>query len=128
MSLQVMLGLFSLVPIIAAIPSSITYTLPNISTIQQQLGPHLSKNASLFFPGSTGYVSDTERWASNTESDFSVVVVPGTDKDVAATVLMNLIWSSVEVETADTIAHSRLDLRTRTIFASLRSTKAMALL
>ena len=93
-SLRVILALLSLIPIITAIPSFIGHTRsdsftrlsPNISTVQQELGRRLSKNASIYFPGSPGYISDTERWAPNTESNFSLVVVPAIDRDVAATV------------------------------------------
>lgn len=93
-SLQVIVTLLDLVPLIAAIPSFIGHTRsdnftrlpPSVSTYQQELGPRLSKNATLYFPNSPGYINDTERWAANTKSNFSVVVVPGTAQDVAATV------------------------------------------
>lgn len=93
-SLRVILAPLNLISIIAAIPSFIRHTRsdgftllpPSISTIQQELGPQLSQNASIYFPGSPGYMNDTERWATNTESNFSVVIVPGIDADVAATV------------------------------------------
>lgn len=92
--LRVFLAILNLVPILVAIPSPIGYTpsdnfthlSPNISTIQQELGRHLSKGASIYFPGSSSYINDTERWAPNTESNFSLVVVPAIDRDVAATV------------------------------------------
>ena len=65
---------------------NMTWPSPSISTIQQELGRRLSKKALIYFPGSPGYINDTARWAANTESNFSVVVVPGIDRDVAATV------------------------------------------
>ena len=93
--------LLNLGPIAAAILSSVrqarddnsTRLQPNISTIQQELGRRLSKNASLYFPGSPGYINDTDRWAANTESNFSVVVVPGIDRDVAVTVSIRLVFT-----------------------------------
>ena len=91
---RIILAFVNLLPIIAAIPSFIGHTRrdtftrlsPNISIIQQELGRGLSKDAVIYFPGSPGYVNDTEKWAANTESSFSIVVVPAIDRDVAATV------------------------------------------
>lgn len=93
-SLRAILALLNLVRIIVATPSPIGHTLsdnfthlsPSISTIQQELGHHLSQHASIYFPGSPSYINDTERWAPNTESNFYLVVVPAIDRDVAATV------------------------------------------
>ena len=93
-SLRLTLALLNLVSIIAAIPSLIghihsgnfTWLSPSIPNIQQELGRRLSKNASIYFPGSPSYTDDTAKWAANTQSNFSVVVVPGIDRDVAATV------------------------------------------
>ena len=59
---------------------------PSISTIQQELGRRLSKGALLYFPNSPGYINVPTRWAAESESNFSVVVVPAIDLDVAATV------------------------------------------
>lgn len=93
-SLQVIPALLNLLPLIAAIPSSLGHTrrdditaLPlSVSTIQQELGRRLSKDALLYFPNSPGYINDTTRWAAQTDSNFSVVMVPAIDRDVAATV------------------------------------------
>ena len=93
-SLRIISALLSLVSIIAATPSLIghirsenfTWLSPSIPNIQQELGRRLSKNASIYFPGSPSYINDTARWAANTVSSFSIVVVPGIDRDVAATV------------------------------------------
>ena len=92
--LPLILVLLPLVPSISAIPSltqyirtdNFTWLSPSDSTIQQELGRHLSKNASIYFPGSPTFLNDTQKWAANTESNFSAVVVPATDRDVAATV------------------------------------------
>ena len=93
-SLGLVSALLNLVSIIAAIPSlsgyihseNFTWLSPSIPNIQQELGRRLSKNASIYFPGSPSYTNDTAKWAANTQSNFSVVVVPGIDRDVAATV------------------------------------------
>ena len=93
-SLQFIPTFFNLLPLIAAIPSSIRHArrdditaLPlSMSTIQQELGRRLSKDALLYFPNSPGYINDTTRWAAETQSNFSVVMVPAIDRDVAATV------------------------------------------
>ena len=58
----------------------------SISLVQSQLGPCLSKNATLYFPNSPNYPNLTERWSLSSKSDFAVVLVPGVDNDVAATV------------------------------------------
>lgn len=100
--LQLITVLLNLGPIAATILSSVrkarnddfTQLQPNMSTIQQELGRRLSKNASLYFPGSPGYINDTDRWAANTESNFSVVVVPGIDRDVAVTVSIELVFTT----------------------------------
>ena len=96
--MHVSLGLVSALPnlvlIIAAIPSlsghihseNSTWLSPSILNLHRELGRRLSRNASIYFPGSPSYIDDTARWATNIESNFSVVVVPGMDQDVAATV------------------------------------------
>ena len=104
-SLSVISAILNLNPIILAIPSSIKYTRhnnftqlpPSILTIQQELGRRLSRNDTLYFPGSLGYIDDTERWAPNTESNFSVVVVPGTAKDVATTVCSSSVLHCISL-------------------------------
>ncbi len=59
---------------------------PSKSTVQLELGPRLSKGASLYFPNSSDFADYTERWSTSTESDFAVVVVPAMNRDVAETV------------------------------------------
>lgn len=96
--MNIPLGLVSALPnlvsFIAAIPSlsghihskNSSRLSPSIPNFHQELGRRLSKNASIYFPGSPSYIDDTAKWAANTESNFSVVVVPGMDQDVASTV------------------------------------------
>ena len=66
---------------------------PSVSStiflVQSQLGPRLSNHATLYFPTSANYANLTERWSLSTKSDFAVVMVPGVDNDVAATVRTN---------------------------------------
>lgn len=56
------------------------------SHVQQSLGPHLSKNASIYFPGSSGFASGTDRWSLYAQPNISVVVEVGNAKDVAAAI------------------------------------------
>ena len=57
-----------------------------VATAQQELGPLLSKNTSLYFPNSPEFANITDRWSPNTNSDYAVAVIPATAQDVAATV------------------------------------------
>ena len=92
--LRNILAIVNLLLIIAAIPSPIGLLVVIVlldchrayATIQQELGRRLSKYASIYFPGSHGCINDTKKWAANTKSNFSVIVVPAIDQDVAATV------------------------------------------
>ena len=59
---------------------------PRSSTVQLELGPLLSKNASIYFPNSAQFANLTERWSAAVDPNFAVVVVPGVAEDVAATV------------------------------------------
>ena len=130
-SLQTISALLNLAPIIAAVPSFIGHTHdnftrlpPSISTVQQELGRRLSRNASIYFPGSPGYINDTERWAPNTESNFSFVVVPGIDRDVVATVSSSSI-SPIQ-DSKQLTQEKRSGSQISTIYHSLRSTKLTA--
>ena len=58
----------------------------SVSLVQGQLGPRLSKHAALYFPNSPKYANLTERFSLSAKSDFAVVMVPGVENDVAATV------------------------------------------
>lgn len=129
--MQVIPTLHSLVPLIAAIPSSIRHTRsdkftplpPSISTLQQEPGRRLSKYASLYFPNISGYINDTERWAAETKSNFSVIVVPAIDRDVAATVSSSS--TSVYTKMKKLMGETRSNSRISTIYRSLQSTKVM---
>ena len=84
-----------LIPFINAVvvPTTLRTTIaeftplwPRSSTLQLELGPLLSKNASIYFPNSAQFANLTQRWSAAVDASFAVVVVPGIAKDVAATV------------------------------------------
>lgn len=54
--------------------------------IQMDLGPQLSPNASLWFPGSDAFAEATSRWNVYGEPNISTVVEVATADDVATTV------------------------------------------
>lgn len=54
--------------------------------IQQTLGPQLSTNASIYFPGSLGYTEGASRWSTHANPNILVVVEVTTAEDVAATI------------------------------------------
>ncbi|KAL8369781.1 hypothetical protein RB595_000221 [Gaeumannomyces hyphopodioides] len=51
-----------------------------------QLGASLSAGAQILFPGSAEFVARTTRWSNLSPPKFSAVVVPGSQRDVAATI------------------------------------------
>lgn len=69
------------------VPADVTSLSPSVSTVQGELGPLLSKNASIYFPNNPNFAVATERWSAAIDASFIVVVVPGVEKDVATTVL-----------------------------------------
>jgi hypothetical protein len=46
----------------------------------------LSRTAEIYYPGSSGFENVTTRWSVLEEPKVNVVVVPGTENDVAETV------------------------------------------
>lgn len=91
---RAVLGVLNLLTLVTAIPAAIRRTScdinqlpPNVSTIQLEIGRQLSKNASIYFPGSPDYLNLTTRWSAITESKFAIVVEVAVAADVAATVL-----------------------------------------
>lgn len=79
-----------LFPVIRAIPypfnearTDTTYLYPREVEVAQELGPQLSKNASIFTSSSSQWKSVTERWQALTSPQFSLVVEPGVESDVA---------------------------------------------
>ena len=81
-----------------AVPATLSTTVaeftplwPRSSTVQLELGPLLSKNASIYFPNSAQFANLTQRWSAAVDVNFAVVVVPGIAEDVAATVGSSLL-------------------------------------
>lgn len=60
--------------------------VPSEAITHKELGPQLSKNASIYFPDNSQFANVTERWSSYTTPDYALVVVPGVSEDVAAAV------------------------------------------
>ena len=98
---------------------------PNIFQIQANLGPKLSKGASLYFPSSPGFSNHTERWSAATEGDVLVVVEVRCEKDVETAVCS---VSSLPPSTTYQSFMSRSNLQTISIFPFWPSTVAMAYL
>jgi len=51
----------------------------------EALGAKLSTTAKVYYPGSSGFANVTTRWSVLEEPKVNVVVVPGTENDVAET-------------------------------------------
>ncbi len=51
-----------------------------------QLGQQLSSTAEIYFPGSAEFEAASARWSVLQAPKVNLVVVPGTEKDVALTV------------------------------------------
>ena len=83
----------SCVQLISALPyiferavSDTTAISPSVANIQSQLGPLLSKGATLYFPGTPQFENATSRWSAYAEPNVAIVVQPAADEDVATTV------------------------------------------
>lgn len=89
--ITIVIGLFA--PCTVALPHAFaravddfTPLVPRWTDVQQQLGPLLSKGASLYFPGSSQYENFTDRWSKFAKPTIAVVVEPANTQDVATTV------------------------------------------
>ena len=92
--LELSIPLTTAVAVPATLKSTVTEFTPlspRSSTVQLELGPLLSKNASIYFPNSAQFANLTQRWSAAVDPNFAVVVVPGIAKDVAATVGSSLL-------------------------------------
>lgn len=69
--------------------------VPTDSIVHQELGPKLSKGASIFLPGSAQFTNVTVRWSSFTTPKYAFVVVPAFTEDVAAAVGISAAFASV---------------------------------
>ena len=80
------------------LPRNTTPASPSQSDLETELGSSLSKNASLYFPGSSQFTNLTARWTENITPDFVVSVEVGTEEDVATTVRPQHAFSEVSRE------------------------------
>ena len=71
---------------IRALVANMTPVAPSQAEIMYELGPMLSREASIYFPGSRDFGNATERWNAYVAPDIRVVVEAGNDDDVALTV------------------------------------------
>ena len=72
-------------------------TCPSSDIDLQNLGSSLSSSAKVYCPGSSGFKNVTTRWSVLEEPKVNVVVVPGTENDVAETVSFDLHPSFPEI-------------------------------
>ena len=79
-------SLFALPYIFQRAVNDTTALAPNVSSVQQDLGPLLSKGATLYFPGTPQFANATSRWSAYAEPQIAVVVEPATADDVSTTV------------------------------------------
>lgn len=71
-------------------PRDTSPATPNVAKFHTDLGPHLSKDAAIYFPGSAEFANDTHRWSAFTTPTYVAVVEPAIADDVAATVSPSL--------------------------------------
>ena len=58
----------------------------DVTKVEKELGALLSSGASIFGPTDPRFANSTERYTNGAVPDIEVVVVPGTEDDVAVTV------------------------------------------
>ena len=63
-----------------------TALAPTVSKIQTQLGPFLSKGATLYSPGTPLFEAAVSRWSAYAEPNVAPLVEPGADVEVITTV------------------------------------------
>lgn len=61
--------------VLKRVPVKVTPLSPSAFTVQGELGPHLSKNASLYFPTNPKFAAANERWSAAVDPNFIVVMV-----------------------------------------------------
>jgi hypothetical protein len=75
---------------VACLPSACNYIeggyCPRGDANLKALAEQLSSSAKVYFPGSSGFKDATTRWSALEEPKVNVIVVPGTENDVAETV------------------------------------------
>ena len=75
-----------------------TSVVPSEAITHKELGPQLSKGASIYFPDNSQFTNLTERWSTFTTPKYALVVVPAVGEDVAAAVCTILTASSIPVD------------------------------
>lgn len=75
----------------ASIPNELRRTdsisvVPSEAITHKELGPQLSKGASIYFPDNSQFANLTERWSTFTTPDYALIVVPAVGEDVSAAV------------------------------------------
>jgi predicted small secreted protein len=65
------------------------------------LGAKLSSTAKIYYPGSRGFKNVTTRWSVLKEPKVNIVVVPGTEDDVAETVSFDMPISRFTIAQVD---------------------------
>lgn len=66
--------------------NELTPRSPSPKHIQNNLGPQLSKNASIYFPGSAQFADGASRWSTYDSPNISVVVEVANADDVSKTI------------------------------------------
>ncbi len=60
--------------------------VPSEAITHKELGPQLSKGASIYFPDDSQFADLTDRWSTFTTPNYALVEVPAVGEDVAAAV------------------------------------------
>jgi hypothetical protein len=66
--------------------SSVQGKCPSSDLDMKAFAKSLSRTAEVYYPGSSGFANITTRWSVLEEPKVNVVIVPGTENDVAETV------------------------------------------
>ncbi len=103
------------------VSTDVTPLSPSVSTVQLELGPCLSRNASIYFPNNPKFANATARWSASVDPNFIVVMVPGVENDVAVTV-----WICIEVACIELTLRDRWFLQTDTKYHFSPSIEDMA--
>jgi hypothetical protein len=78
-----------------ALPHDVFRRTPTAGIDARTLAPYLSPEAEIYHPGSTHFTTYTARWSNLKSPTPNLVIVPGTEKDVATIVsfqaTMNLL-------------------------------------
>lgn len=70
--------------------SNIPHICPRTGVDVNELGSKLSSNAKVYLPGSAEFAAATTRWSNLEAPQVNIVVVPGTENDVAEAVCRSI--------------------------------------